>query len=101
MNQRDRHAELEMPMTASHQRERVIRAAWKDRGAARWDREVHGRGLEPWNIRALKNVHSPKPRRPLPNDLEFRLERTTIDGEPMTSIVCEGVVVETWPHRPK
>jgi hypothetical protein len=28
---------------------------------------------------------------------EFRLGGTEIDGTPMTAIVCEGVVVESWP----
>ena len=81
------------------ERARVIRTAWKERGAAQWDREVHGRGLEPLNIQASTDMQTPKPGHPpIPpyDNLEFHLERTTIDGEPMTSIVCEGVAVETW-----
>jgi hypothetical protein len=86
---------------ANPKRERVIRAAWKDRGGAHWNREVHGRGLEPLNIQAIKNVRAPKGRRPRPafDNLQFQLDRIIIDGEPMTSIVCEGVVVEAWPDR--
>ena len=90
-------------MATSPERERVIRAAWKERGALQWDPQVHGRGLEPLNIQAATDMRPQKPGHPpLPpyDNLEFRLERTTIDDEPMTSIVCEGVVVATWPDQP-
>ena len=51
------------------------------------------------NIQASTDMQTLKPGHPpIPayDNLEFHLERTTIDGEPMTSIVCEGVVLETW-----
>jgi hypothetical protein len=80
-------------------RTHIIRRAWKERGSAVWDREVHGRGLASLNIAASTNMRSMRPGQPIPpyDNLEFRLERSTKDGETISSIVCEGVVVETWP----
>jgi hypothetical protein len=89
-------------MPVSSERERVIRDAWKERGTAQWDPQVHGIGIEPLNIQAATDMRAQKPGHPpIPpyDNLEFRLERITIDGEAMNSIVCEGVVVETWPVR--
>ena len=86
-------------MAPSPERERMIRTAWKERGAAQWDREVHGRGLASLNIPASTKKRKQKPgNAPVPrhDNLEFRLERRTIGGKPITAIVCEGVVVESW-----
>ena len=85
-------------MAISPERESIIRAAWKKRGAKQWDAEIHGRGLAPLNIQA-STMRRTKPGQPLPpyDNLEFRLGGTELDGTPMTAIVCEGVVVELWP----
>jgi hypothetical protein len=84
----------------SPERESIIRTAWKERGAKQWDPQVHGRGLAPLNIQASTDMQTTnagqQPLLPYDN-LEFRLGGTEIDGTPMTAIVCEGVVVESWP----
>jgi hypothetical protein len=78
-------------VATSPERESIIRTAWKERGAKQWDPEVHGRGLAPLNIQAFTGMQTTEP------NLEFKLGGTEIDGTPMTAIVCEGVVVESWP----
>jgi hypothetical protein len=85
-------------MSVSPERERVIRTAWKARGADQWDREVHGRGLASLNIQASTNMRTAKSMRPITpyDNLEFRLVQATTGNVPIYSIVCEGVVVETW-----
>jgi hypothetical protein len=78
-------------------RERIIRAAWEERGKAQWDTETHGRGLLSLHIPAkveMRPVRFGAPKPPY-DDLEFRLVRATMNGQPVNSIVCEGVVVET------
>jgi hypothetical protein len=84
-------------MAATEDRERVIRAAWGERGKAQWDPNTHGRGLLALRIRAKVEMRPVRPGAPLPpyDDLEFRLVRATMGGQPINSIVCEGVVVET------
>jgi hypothetical protein len=79
------------------QREKVIRTAWKERGSKQWDPQTHGRGLCSLNIEAKIEMRPTRPGTPLPNydNLEFRLERTTVNGQPVDAIACEGVVVET------
>jgi hypothetical protein len=84
-------------MATSKEREGTIRAAWEERGRAQWDPNTHGRGLLSLHIPAkieMKPVHLGTPLPPY-DDLEFRLVRTTMGGQPMNSIVCEGVVAET------
>jgi hypothetical protein len=78
-------------VATSPERESIIRTAWKERGAKQWDPEDHGRGLAPLNIPASTDMQTIEP------NLEFRLGGTEIDGTPMTAIVCEGIVVESWP----
>jgi hypothetical protein len=84
-------------MDEKQNRERVIRAAWEERGRAEWDPETHGRALLPLHISANVRMTPVRPGAPLPlpDELEFRLVRATMGGQPINSIVCEGVVVET------
>lgn len=84
-------------MATSEDRERVIRAAWEERGKAQWDPTTHGRGLLSLHIPAKVEMRPVRLGAPLPpyDDLEFRLVRATMAGQPVNSIVCEGVVVET------
>jgi hypothetical protein len=81
-------------MAASENRETIIRAAWEERGKAQWKPDSHGRGLLSLHIPA--KVEMPpgvRPGAPLPpqDDLEFRLVGATMGGQPINSIVCEGV----------
>ena len=79
-------------MSVSPEREMIIRTAWKERGSHQWNPEVHGRGA-PLIIPAT----TPKPGQPIPADdnLEFRLGN--VDNEPVNEIVCEGVILESFP----
>ena len=84
-------------MATSKEREGTIRAAWEERGRAQWDPNTHGRGLLSLHIPAKIEMKPVRLGTPLPphDDLEFRLVQATMGGQPMNSIVCEGVVVET------
>jgi hypothetical protein len=84
-------------MATSRDRERVIHAAWEERGKAQWDPNTHGRGLLSLHIPATVEMRPVQFGASLPpyDDLEFRLVRATMNGQPVNSIVCEGVVVET------
>ena len=84
-------------MDRSEDRERIIRAAWEERGKAQWDPETHGRGLLSLHIPAKVEMTPVRLGAPLPpyDDLEFRLVHATMSGQPINSIVCEDVVVET------
>ena len=84
-------------MATSKEREGTIRAAWEERGRAQWDPNTHGRGLLSLHIPATVEMRPVRVGAPLPpyDDLEFRLVRATMGGQPVNSIVCEGVVVET------
>lgn len=84
-------------MATSRDRERIIRAAWEERGKTQWDPNTHGRGLLSLHIPAKVEMTPVRRGAPLPpyDDLEFRLVRATMNGQPVASIVCEGIVVET------
>ena len=84
-------------MNDNRDRERVIRAAWEERGKAEWDQETHGRGLLSLHIPAKIEMRPVRVGAPLPpyDNLDFHLVRATMRGQPVTSIVCEDVVVET------
>jgi hypothetical protein len=83
-------------MAVSEDREKIIRAAWAERGKAQWDPKTHGRGLLSLHIPAKVEMHPVRVGAPLPpyDDLEFRLVRATMGGQPTNSIVCETVLVE-------
>ena len=85
-------------MTATPERERMIRAAWDERGSKQWDPVVHGRGLASLTIQTsdLRSVPFEQPLLPY-DDLEFRLVSATMRGRAVNSVVCEGVVVATLP----
>jgi hypothetical protein len=84
-------------MAASENRKGIIRAAWEERGKSQWDQKTHGRGLLSLHIPASVEMTAARFGAPLPayDDLEFRLVRATMNGQPVNSIVCEDVVVET------
>ena len=84
-------------MATSPDRERVIRAAWAERGKAEWNPNTHGRGLLSLHIPAIVKMRTVRFGAPLPpyDDLEFHLVRASMNGQPVNSIVCEDVVVET------
>jgi hypothetical protein len=76
--------------------EQVIRAAWK-RDRDQCDPETHGRGLLPVHLPADTGMGSPgmlgTPIRPY-DGLEFRLEQSNVNGQTLSAIVCEGVIVD-------
>ena len=84
-------------MATSADRERVIRAAWWRRGRAEWNPDTHGRGLLSLHVPATVKMRPVRLGATLPpyDDLEFHLVRATMNGQPVNSIVCEDVVVET------
>ena len=80
-----------------NQREQIIQAAWKERGRDEWDPATHGKSLLPLHIQAEYHMNPPGPLgSPLPphDGLEFRLQQSTVNGQILSAIVCEGVVVE-------
>ena len=83
-------------MSVKQDRERVIRAAWNERGKDLWDPETHGKGLLALHIPAKVGLIQTVTYAPLPpyDNLEFRLVRANMNGQPVNSIVCEGVVVD-------
>jgi hypothetical protein len=75
---------------ATEERERIIRAAWNERGRSEWV-TVASRGQTSIKIPATP----PSSSEPVQADeLIFILVQATMGGEPVNSIVCEGVVVE-------
>jgi hypothetical protein len=89
----------EIQMATSAERERIIRAAWDERGSKLWKSEIHGRGLATLEIQASVDMKPIRPGQPLPHPdlLEFRLVRGTMNGYPIDSVVCENVVVAMLP----
>jgi hypothetical protein len=81
----------------SKDREQVIQAAWRERGRDEWEPDTHGKGLLPLNIQAEIRMSPTGPLgTPIPpyDGLEFRLEQSNVDGQTLSAIVCEGVIVE-------
>ena len=85
-------------MAVTEDRERLIRAAWEERGKALWNPDSHGRGQ--LSLQIFESLFPGPPPLPIGN-LEFRLVRATMSGQPMDFIVCEGVVVETIELSPR
>jgi hypothetical protein len=80
-----------MGAMATEDREKVIRAAWNERGRSAWIAAA---------AQGLTSIKIPESSASLsgqvhPSDLEFRFVRATMGGQPFDSIVCEGVVVES------
>jgi hypothetical protein len=86
-------------MAINAARERTIRAAWDERGSKLWKSEIHGRGLATLEVEASVDMRPIRPGQPPPHPdiLEFRLVRETMNGYPIDSVVCEGVVVAMLP----
>jgi hypothetical protein len=79
-------------MAATEDWERLIRAAWGERGKAQWDPNTHGRGLLALHIPAKVEMRPVRAGAPLPpyDDLEFRLVRATMDDQPINSIAAKA-----------
>jgi hypothetical protein len=86
-------------MATSPERERIIRAAWDERGSRAWDPATHGQGLLPLHIQAKADMRPARFGRPLPphDNLKFRLVPAMMGGQAIHSIVCEDIVVATLP----
>jgi len=61
-----------------------------------WNPDVHGAGHAALNIQGRVELLPPKPGETLPryDKLEFKLVRAWVDGQELSQIVCEGVVVD-------
>jgi hypothetical protein len=83
-------------MAVTPKRRRLIIAAWRDRGAAAWNPDTHGKGVAPLEIPAQRSMgrgsFSHKPIQG-PDNLEFRLQSRMVRGKPVPWVVCEGVFV--------
>lgn len=72
-------------MSNSEDRQDLIRRRWSETGCKLWNPDTHGNGIVSLHIQGEASKH---------DDLEFRLVRATMNGHPMDSIVCEGVIVD-------
>jgi hypothetical protein len=81
-------------MPAQSARERLIRRVWADHGSE-W------KGLGPLIIDLPSPMMPPKPYRPFPphDSLKFEILASTVKGELVNEIACEGVVVKRWKAR--
>ena len=111
INTVDRHAAVLQP-SSDHaigvpetndqsEREKLIRRRWAETGIKMWNPDVHGAGHAALNIQGRTELLPPKPGETLPryDKLEFKLERSCVDGQEVNRIVCEGVVVDPPKHR--
>src|SRR6202011_6082801 len=83
------------------EREKLIRRRWAETGIKMWNPDVHGAGRAALNIQGRVELLPPGPGETLPryDKLEFKLERSCVDGQEVNRIVCEGVVVD--PPNPR
>jgi hypothetical protein len=67
-----------------------------------WNPDVHGAGLASLNIQGRTELLPVKPGETLPgyDNLEFKMVRSYVSGQPVNGIVCEGIVVDP-PRRRK
>ena len=72
-------------MSNIEDRQDLIRRRWSETGSKLWNPYTHGKGLASLHI---QGEHSKQ------DDLEFRLVRASMNGHPMDSIICEGVMVD-------
>jgi hypothetical protein len=82
------------------EREKLIRRRWIETGIKMWNPDVHGAGLAALNIQGRAELLPVKPGETLPghDKLEFKMVRSYVNGQAVSRIVCEGVVVDP-PNR--
>jgi hypothetical protein len=83
------------------EREKLIRRRWAETGIMMWNPDVHGAGHAALNIQGRVELLPPKPGATLPryDKLEFKMVRSEVDGQEVSQIVCEGVVVDPPTRR--
>jgi hypothetical protein len=83
------------------EREKLIRRRWAETGIMMWNPDVHGAGHAALNIQGRVELLPPKPGATLPryDQLEFKLVQSKVDGQAVSQIVCEGVVVDPPTRR--
>jgi hypothetical protein len=83
------------------EREKLIRRRWTETGIMMWNPDVHGAGHAALNIQGRVELLPPKPGATLPryDNLEFKSVRSEVDGQEVSQIVCEGVVVDPPTRR--
>jgi len=82
-------------------REELIRRRWLETGIKMWNPDHHGAGLAALNIQGRAELLPPKPGETLPgyDTLEFKIVQSYVNGEAVSRIVCEGVVVDPPKRR--
>jgi hypothetical protein len=82
-------------------REKLIRRRWLETGIKMWNPDHHGAGYAALNIQGRAELLPPKPGDTLPeyDTLEFKIVQTYVNGEAVSQIVCEGVVVDPPKRR--
>jgi len=83
------------------EREELIRRRWRETGIKMWNPDVHGAGHAALNIQGRVGLLPVKPGEMLPgyDKLEFKVVRSYINGQAVSCIVCEGVVVDPPKRR--
>jgi hypothetical protein len=83
------------------EREELIRRRWSETGIKMWNPDVHGAGEAALNIQGRVELLPVKPGEMLPryDKLEFKMVRSSINGQAVNCIVCEGVVVDPPKRR--
>jgi hypothetical protein len=84
-------------------REKLIRRRWAETGIRLWNANLHGAGNAALNIQGGVALLPPKPGGKLPryDTLEFKMVRCRVDGQEVSQILCEGVVVNPPQRRTK
>jgi hypothetical protein len=82
-------------------REKLIRRRWAETGIRLWNPDLRGAGNAALNIQGGVALLPPKPGDKLPryDTLEFKLIRCRVDGQVVSQIICEGVVVDPPQRR--
>jgi hypothetical protein len=77
-------------------REKLIRRRWAETGIKLWNPGLHGAGNAALNIQGGVALLPPRAGETLPryDTLEFKMVRTRVDGQELSNIFCEGVVVD-------
>jgi len=83
------------------EREELIRRRWSETGIKMWNPDVHGAGQAALNIQGRVELLPVKPGEMIPgyDKLEFKMVRSSINGQAVNCIVCEGVVVDPPKRR--
>jgi len=83
------------------EREELIRRRWSETGIKMWNPDVHGAGHAALNIQGRVELLPVKPGEMIPgyDKLEFKMVRSSINGQAVNCIVCEGVVVDPPKRR--